>query len=257
MIAGVLPVLLVAAWADRSWGVVLAALVPVTALGLYKDRIGDPVSPFIQLLIQGGAALILLAGGLRLDLVPHRGLDAALSVVACLWVVNAWNFVDVADGLAGSLAVVSAFGFVACFLVLGDRPGAAVLGALAGASVAFLRFNRPPARIFMGDVGSFSLGVLFSASALLVGRGPRSAAGALVLLGLPLLDVALSASRRLRAGRSPLRGGAEHLSLRLLAHGWGATRLLAAACLVSLALGAMGFAAAAGPELARALGYRN
>ncbi len=257
ILAGVLPVLLWAAGFERVWLVVLAALFPVAALGLYKDRVGEPVSPFLQLLVQGASACILIAGELRLDLVSNPTLDAALTAVLCLWVINAWNFVDVADGLAGSLTVVCALGFVACLLVRHDPVGAAVLAAVAGSSGAFLRFNRPPARIFMGDVGSFSLGVLLSAAALLVSRDTRSAAGALLLLGLPLLDVAFSAALRLRAGRSPLRGGAEHLSLRLLARGWRTTAVVAAAALVSVALGVLGFVAVTGPALGRVLGYRD
>ena len=69
--------------------------------------------------------------------------------------------------------------------------------------------------------------------------------------------MAFSAALRLRAGRSPLRGGAEHLSLRLLARGWRTTAVVAAAALVSVALGVLGFVAVTGPALGRVLGYRD
>jgi UDP-N-acetylmuramyl pentapeptide phosphotransferase/UDP-N-acetylglucosamine-1-phosphate transferase len=257
MIAGELPVLLLAAVVDRVWLAVLVALAPVAVLGLYKDRVGEPVSPFIQLLVQAASTLILMAGGLRLDVVADPRLDGAITVVVCLWVINAWNFVDVADGLASSLAIVCALGFVACRLAVRDVVGAAVLAAVAGSSGAFLWFNRPPARIFMGDVGSFSLGVIFSASALLVSRDAQSGAGALLLLAVPLLDVAISAGLRLRAGRSPLWGGREHVGLGLLARGWRTTAVVAFASIVSIALGVAGFVAVAEPELARVIGYRD
>jgi UDP-GlcNAc:undecaprenyl-phosphate GlcNAc-1-phosphate transferase len=255
MLGGELPVLLLAAAADRRWLTVIVALAPVVALGLYKDRVAEPVSPFLQLLVQGASALILVGGGLRLDVVGDPVQDGALSAAACLWVINAWNFVDVADGLASSLAIVCALGFVACLLTRHDLVGAAVLGAVAGGSGGFLRFNRPPARIFMGDVGSFSLGVLFAAAAFVVSRDAQSAAGASFLLAVPLLDVAISAGRRLRAGRSPLRGGGEHVSLWLLARGWRTTEVIAAASIVSIALGVAGFVAVTQPELAAVLEF--
>jgi UDP-GlcNAc:undecaprenyl-phosphate GlcNAc-1-phosphate transferase len=230
-------------------------LVPVAVLGLLKDRGREPVSPFIQLLVQGASTLMLMAGGLRLDVVADRRLDGGLTAVVCLWVINAWNFVDVADGLAGSLAIVSAVGFVGCLLALRDGVGAAVLGAVAGSSAGFLRFNRPPARIFMGDAGSFSLGVVFAGSTLSVSGDARSGAGALLVLAVPLLEVAISVARRLGAGRSPFQGGPEHVSLSLLARGWPTAAVIAAASLVSIALGVAGFVAVTGPGLARVLGY--
>lgn len=255
MLAGELPVLLLAAVVDRRWLTVLVALGPVVALGLYKDRVAAPVSPFIQLLVQGASALVLVGGGLRLDVVGDPVLDGALSAATCLWVINAWNFVDVADGLASSLAIVCALGFVACLLTRHDLVGAAVLGAVAGGSGGFLRFNRPPARIFMGDTGSFSLGLLFTAAAMVVSRDRQSAAGTLLILAVPLLDVAISAARRVRAGRSPLRGGGEHLSLWLLAHGWQTTEVIAVASIVSISLGLAGLVTVTQPVLAAILGY--
>jgi UDP-GlcNAc:undecaprenyl-phosphate GlcNAc-1-phosphate transferase len=257
ILAGQLPVLLFAAARDRVWLVVLTALLPVTLLGLYKDRVAAPLSPFLQILVQVASTVLLIGGGLRLDVIADPRIDAAVSAVVCLWVINAWNFVDVADGLAASLAIVCALGFAACLLALGDTLGAAVLAAVAGSSGGFLRFNRPPARIFMGDVGSFSLGLVFTATAFDVSRDPQSGAGALLLLAVPLLDVAVSAGRRLLAGRSPFQGGAEHVSLWLLSRGWRTTSVIAAASIVAIAFGLAGFVAVTGAPLARLLAHRH
>jgi len=90
---------------------------------------------------------------------------AALAALACVWSLNLYNFMDGSDGLAVAMSIV---GFVAYAAVLahGDSPSAMPL-ALAAACIPLLAVNRPPARIFLGDVGAVPLG--FLAAALGVG----------------------------------------------------------------------------------------
>jgi UDP-GlcNAc:undecaprenyl-phosphate GlcNAc-1-phosphate transferase len=240
IVAGVAPVLAMAAAADPRWRALVLALVPLVLLGLYKDWAERPLSPILQLVVQGVAAGVLVWGGLRLDVLPHPAADAAASVFLCLWIVNSWNFIDVMDGLAASVAVVCAVTFALAAAHLGDRTAAAVSLAVAGGALGFLLHNRPPARIFMGDVGSFSLGLSFAALVLAMSSDVGSGAGALFLVAVPLADVAFSSLVRIRAGRSPLAGGAEHLCLRLLARGWKGPVIVAAASLAAAAGGTAG-----------------
>jgi UDP-GlcNAc:undecaprenyl-phosphate GlcNAc-1-phosphate transferase len=240
ILSGVAPVLAMAAAADSRWRAFALALVPLLLLGLYKDWAERPLSPALQLAVQGAAAGVLVWGGLRLDVLTHPAADAAASVFVCLWIVNSWNFIDVMDGLAASVAVVSAVAFALAAGHLGDRTAAAVAFAIAGGALGFLLHNRPPARIFMGDVGSFALGLSFAALVMATSRGVGSGAGALLLVAVPLADVAFSSLVRIRAGRSPLVGGAEHLCLRLLARGWRVPVILAAASIAAAAGGTAG-----------------
>ncbi|HEX7972128.1 MAG TPA: glycosyltransferase family 4 protein [Thiobacillus sp.] len=139
--AGVLPVVLTA-----------AALAGVSVL---DDARGLPVA--LRFLAHFAAAVACL---LALGLSGWVLVGATLAVV---WMTNLYNFMDGADGLAGGMAAIG-FGALALASWLGNAPElAAFCAAIAAAALAFLRFNFPPARLFMGDAGSIPLGFLAAA----------------------------------------------------------------------------------------------
>jgi len=89
------------------------------------------------------------------------------AVLGVVWMTNLYNFMDGADGLAGGMTAIG-FGALALAAWLGNAPElAALCAAIAAAALAFLRFNFPPARIFMGDAGSIPLGFLAAALGIL------------------------------------------------------------------------------------------
>lgn len=136
-----------------------AALLPVTlgafalaGVSLLDDVRGLPVRVrFLAHFI--AAAGCLFALGLN-------GWPLLAGTLAVVWMTNLYNFMDGSDGLAGGMAAIG-FGALALAAWLGDAPGLAAFCAAIGASaLAFLRFNFPPARLFMGDAGSIPLGFL-------------------------------------------------------------------------------------------------
>lgn len=131
--------------------VMLAAFV-LAAVSLLDDVSGLPVT--LRFLSHFGvAAVCLLALGLT-------GWILVLGTLAAVWITNLYNFMDGSDGLAGGMAAIG-FGALALAAGLGDALGlAAFCAAIAAAAVAFLRFNFPPARVFMGDTGSIPLGFM-------------------------------------------------------------------------------------------------
>ena len=139
-----------------------ASLAPVTlatfalaALSVLDDVRGLPVAlRFLAHFIAAGAALLALGLG---------GWSLLLATLAVVWMTNLYNFMDGADGLAGGMAAIG-FGALAWAAWSGGAPElAALCAAIAAAALAFLRFNFPPARIFMGDAGSSPLGFLAAA----------------------------------------------------------------------------------------------
>jgi UDP-GlcNAc:undecaprenyl-phosphate/decaprenyl-phosphate GlcNAc-1-phosphate transferase len=134
-----------------------------------------------------------------------------------LLVVNAFNLIDGMDGFCGSLGLVAslAIAFVAYWH---GRVEVALVGlALAGSLTAFLRYNLPPAKVYLGDAGSMTIGMMISALAVRSCTNGHSSAVLLVpviaLLTLPLLDVAIAVGRRWLKGRSiftPDRGHLHH-----------------------------------------------
>jgi UDP-GlcNAc:undecaprenyl-phosphate/decaprenyl-phosphate GlcNAc-1-phosphate transferase len=208
-----------------SWALpwtILGAGLLACGLGLRDDLAG--LRPRTRLLVE--IALGLGVGGLLLTLGPASGLPPVLStfLIIALAVfytvggINAVNMQDGLDGLAGTLALLSCLGFVAAGRELGLLP-LAVLALTLGAAIAgFLLHNAPPASIFMGDNGSYLLGLLLAAQALLVLLARPTLPGlaaSVLLIGLPVLDAALAILRRLHRGVSPLSGDRDHLYDRL------------------------------------------
>jgi len=112
---------------------------------------------------------LIAAGGVSASvLYPAHGIVAVLiASVAIAWMANLYNFMDGSDGLAGGMALIgfSSYGFAAWFA--GSAELALVNFSIAAAALAFLIFNFPPARVFMGDVGSVPLGYLAGALGLI------------------------------------------------------------------------------------------
>jgi UDP-GlcNAc:undecaprenyl-phosphate GlcNAc-1-phosphate transferase len=187
------------------------------ALGLRDDLRG--LRPSFRMAIETGLGL---AVGAALALWgPASGLPMpavlALAVFYTVGAVNALNMQDGIDGLAGTLALLSALGLAAA--LWSGPPGPTLLAlALAGAAGGFLLHNAPPAAIFMGDNGSYFLGLLLAAGALqvlLAHPDPLGLAASVLLIGLPVFDAALAILRRLRRGVSPFTGDRDHLYDRL------------------------------------------
>jgi UDP-N-acetylmuramyl pentapeptide phosphotransferase/UDP-N-acetylglucosamine-1-phosphate transferase len=161
----VVPVV-VAAWALLNGGIGPHALVGLLALLLaaitwLDDLRGLGVLP--RLAVQ---LIAVLAGVFALpnDALVFQGLlplalDRAAALLVWLWFVNLYNFMDGIDGLCGVTTLGIGIGAALAVWIAGGEPGAEAL-ALAGAALGFLVWNRPPARIFLGDVGSIGLGFL-------------------------------------------------------------------------------------------------
>jgi UDP-N-acetylmuramyl pentapeptide phosphotransferase/UDP-N-acetylglucosamine-1-phosphate transferase len=183
-------------------------------LGLVDDlRILTPAAKFgLQSLI----AALAVGLGVRAPLTGIAMLDAGISWLWIVTVVNAFNLTDVCDGLVASLSAVM---FAALGLL--DPAQAGIAWIVAASALGFLAWNRPPASIFLGDSGSHLLGFLAGALALSAPRGDVPPvllwlAGGMIL-GVPLFEVLFVSLVRMRRA---CRGGGELRSL-LAAPGGG------------------------------------
>ena len=231
---------------DSSDLIPIVALVGGMAILGLIDDVGT-VGPITRLALQSLAAMVFVAA-VSGDLdTTTRIFAIAIAAIAVPLAMNATNLVDNADGLASSLSAVTALTLAGIGIVaaVGD---AQVLFALliAAACVVFLAFrNWPPATMFMGDVGSLGLGFALAAATILLIRdaitGPSSGFIALVLFplawGVQLSDLALVFVTRLRRGASPLRGGVDHTSHRLMLLGASPTTMLVGTASVAALLG--------------------
>src|SRR6266480_4362152 len=141
-------------------------------IGLFDDLRG--VSPFLKILGQTAAALIVYRAGFSIEyvgLLPghavHLGIFALpLTVFWLVGISNAFNLVDGLDGLAGGVALIALLTIAAAALVFGNGSVPIYTVALGGALLGFLRYNWPSARLFMGDSGSLVVGFLLAVLAI-------------------------------------------------------------------------------------------
>lgn len=254
MVGGILAGLLLASklpmmravFAESHTGLALVSAIGIiVALGIVDDRWGldAPTKLAGQVLAAGvmafqGVAVIWLPIGGTFVLDPIT--SVLFTVIIVLVSINAINFVDGLDGLAAGIVAIAAGAFFAYSYLLSVELGferatlaTLVCALLVGVCAGFLPSNFFPARIFMGDTGSMTLGLLLAAATItLSGQvDPSAVAGATLLpallpvllpiavLAVPLVDMLLAVIRRTRAGRSPFAPDKQHLHHRLLEMG--------------------------------------
>jgi UDP-GlcNAc:undecaprenyl-phosphate/decaprenyl-phosphate GlcNAc-1-phosphate transferase len=247
LLAGaVLPVVLLADRVSHPMKAILIGACLCALVGFADDVFDLPV--VAKFAAQICVATVPVAAGVSIDHVTLPFLDPFSTGVlqyplTILWIVglmNVLNFVDGMDGLAAGVGAISAGTFCVLALSLGRVQPALIVAALAGACIGFLRRNFHPARVFMGDAGSMTIGFILASVAVL-GVLKTAAAVAvgfpLVVLFVPLLDTSFVIARRLKYGQAPWHADSGHLHHRFARIGWGqrqAALLLYAWC-VSLA----------------------
>ena len=235
--------------ADIPWGIMVSVLI-IFFLGLYDDM--RELSPPMKLAGQIVAASLVVAQGYTTNFfTPRIGNPIVAQIpnilLTLVWIVgitNAINLLDNMDGLAAGIAFSAAIFLGYLFWRAGNYSMLAVSLALAGGVLGFLVFNFPPASIFMGDSGSMFLG--FTLSVLAIARQPQ-ASNVLAILGvptllflLPILDTALVTTTRILRGESPVQGGRDHTSHRLIAFGFSERQVLLALFSVAIITGIAG-----------------
>jgi len=236
--------------AGEVWGILAAATV-LAGLGFIDDRRG--LSAGVRLLVQTVVAAVVVFG-LGYDLtafIPLPWLTKLLSVVWIVALINSFNMLDNMDGLSGGVAAIAS-GMLATVMLLTPDPNtgepqllvAGLLLVVAGALVGFLWHNRPPARIFMGDSGSYLVGFLVAVATLLATYAgyqeqarPHAVLAPLCVLAVPLYDMTTVLWIRIREGRSPFEGDKSHFSHRLVDLGLSKVQAVLTIYLVTLTCG--------------------
>lgn len=214
--AVLVPVAIFLQFSDQLMGLLLASTL-IVLLGLIDDLGG--LSPRIKLLVQIVAVFLMIKSGIRIRIEYFPPLVCVgLTFLWMIVMTNGFNLIDVMDGLAGGVACVSAAALAVIFLLQGKSIGVVVCVSLAGALLGFLRYNRPPAQIYLGDAGSLLLGFLLGGLAIdcdYTLRNPLGWLTALAVFAVPLFEIAFVSWLRLRRGASILAGSRDHFSLRL------------------------------------------
>jgi UDP-N-acetylmuramyl pentapeptide phosphotransferase/UDP-N-acetylglucosamine-1-phosphate transferase len=209
-------------------GWILMMLLLIVAVSLWDDWLELPVG--VRFVVHGiAAAGVVLGAGLTIDAVVVPRLPALmlgwlsvpLTTLCLMWMTNLYNFMDGMDGFAGGMTVMG-FGFLGYLAWAGGDTFVAVLSLLTvGATAGFLIYNRPPARIFMGDAGSTLLGFLAGTLAVLeIHRGLFDFWVPVLIFSPFIVDATTTLFRRLFRGEKIWRAHRQHYYQRLVLIGW-------------------------------------
>ncbi len=209
----------------------------VVSLGLVDD-LGTlvPRDKFIGQII---AAFMLVRAGVHIELTAWpTPIDEIITIMWLVTCMNAFNILDVSDGLSATAALLGCVGVGALALFSDNALLFSLSTTVGGATLGFLWFNREPARIYLGDTGSMLLGTLLGSMVMLSRFSDTNDVAPfiapLALLALPLFDLSLVIVARLHARRPVWFGSPDHFAVRLRDHGHSPTRIALGAGLLGL-----------------------
>lgn len=209
------------------WGVTIGGIA-FFLIGLADDvfSLSSIARLLMQMVVAAGAWYV----GVSIDFltVPFLGLislpawlSLLITVVWLVGMVNAINWIDGLDGLAAGVSGIAAAVMLVVCLFMNQPAAALIVAALAGATLAFLRYNFNPAKIFMGDGGAYFLGFTLAGVGV-IGLVKTTTVAVLlpyIILAVPILDMSAVILDRLRHGKSPFVADKRHLHHRLLKAG--------------------------------------
>jgi len=213
----------------------------VSAITLVFGVIDDlrELSIRTKFLVQVVTIILLISFGIKTQIIYFNNfINMLITFIWVLAITNAFNHLDIMDGLAAGTALIVSCAFIAISFLNGDVKTIILSLALIGAIFSFFVYNLPPAKIYMGNSGSHFLGFILAAIALTISYASleRSAAllSPLLILGLPIFDTAFLVLIRIGKRRLPFKKSNDHIALRLLKLGFSKTKVLLSMLLLGL-----------------------
>lgn len=178
-------------------------------------------------------------------------LDAVITIIWIVGITNSINFFDNLDGGASGTVAIASFSLF-ILAIQGEQFLIAALAiVLVGATSGFLSWNKPPARIYMGDAGALFLGLLLASLIVRLDTNPINMYATfsipILILATPILDTCVAIASRLRRRISPFQGGRDHLSHRLMRIGFSKRMAVSTLWLMSVYFGALAIAVSYAP----------
>jgi UDP-GlcNAc:undecaprenyl-phosphate GlcNAc-1-phosphate transferase len=209
----------------------------IFGIGLWDDV--KKVRPIFRLLTHILAGVFVLLAGLRMNFIPIWWIIIPFTIIYVAGAINAFNVTDGMDGLCAGFSLISCIGY----FFLGLKSGNALLCALSAVLfmtlLGFLPYNFHPAKIFLGDAGSGFLGFSLGTMAVMATSKPYDITNfiaAILVIGVPVFDMAFAIFRRLIKQKPLFIGDRDHLYDLLLKKGWSQPKVWGVMCSVQLVL---------------------
>ena len=224
---------------QQMQGIMLGGIL-ILVLGVLDDSLTLPAMPKFIVQIIAAAIVVAHGGTIRFITNPFSSnvgdcidLGILAAPVTIIWIVtltNAVNFIDGLDGLAVGVSGISAGTMLVISLLVAEADVAVIMGALLGACLGFIPYNKNPAQIFMGDTGSTFLGFILAAMSI-QGFFKLYAIISFVvpflILGVPIFDICFAVGRRLARHENPMKADRGHIHHRLIDMGFSQKQTVA------------------------------
>ena len=222
-------------------GIILGGTI-VVMLGLIDDF--GVLTPWTKLTGQLLAVFVLIKSGIRIEIAAFpEWFDLFLTILWMVGLINAFNLLDIMDGLSASVGAVSASCLLVVALLQGDQVIAFMLAALIGSLLGFLKYNWQPAKIYMGDTGAMFIGLLLGAMTM-IGQYPSSHPISLLtpvfILGIPIFDTMFVMYIRYQRGLPIFWGSPDHIAIRLRHWGLSVRQIVIISCIATAIMGGLG-----------------
>jgi len=216
----------------------IPGVIALLLLGIVDDTAGPQgISGKYKLFGQFVAVSLLMAQGIHFDVFSLFGWEWALgswslpiTMFFFLGAINAFNLLDGADGLAASIGVLVCLTLGIASFAQGSMESALLCIAFAGALAGFLKYNAPPASIYLGDTGSMLIGLVVATVSIQCSIKQHATMALVVpaaICAIPILDAAAAFVRRTMTGQSVFAGDRGHLHHALLQRGWSVGKTVA------------------------------
>jgi len=243
-LAIVVAVAIVIVVGHRSYVVCCSELIGMMVGGLMVFGVGlwddvKKVKPIFRLLMHILAGVVILLAGLRMNFIPIWWIIIPFTIIYVAGAINAFNVTDGMDGLCAGISLISCIGYFFLGLKNGNMLLCSLSGILFMSLLGFLPYNLHPAKIFLGDAGSGFLGFMLGTMAVMATSKPYNIANfiaAILVIGVPVFDMAFAILRRLIRRKPLFIGDRDHLYDLLLKKGWSQPRVWCVMCSVQLIL---------------------
>jgi len=231
---------------NEIMGIVVGGLM-VFGVGLWDDI--REIGPVFRLWAHILAGIVILLAGLKVNFIPIAVVAVPLTLFYIVGAINAFNITDGMDGLCAGISLISCVGY----FFLGLKSGNALLYSFSAiifmALLGFLPYNFHPAKIFLGDAGSGFLGFMLGTMAVMATSKPYNIANfiaAILVIGVPVFDMAFAILRRLIRRKPLFIGDRDHLYDLLLKKRWSQPKVWGVMCGIQGILVIIGLAVGGG-----------
>ncbi|HEY7531777.1 MAG TPA: MraY family glycosyltransferase [Nitrospiraceae bacterium] len=222
-------------------GIILGGTI-IVMLGLIDDF--GVLTPATKLIGQLLAVFVLIKSGIKIEIAALPDwLDLALTIFWMVGLINAFNLLDIMDGLSAGVGAVSACCLLVVAVLQGDQTIAFMLAALIGSLLGFLRYNWQPASIYMGDTGAMFIGLLLGAMTMIErypSDHPVSLLTPVFILGIPIFDTLFVMYIRFLRGLPVFWGSPDHIAIRLRHWGMSIPQIVMTSCVATAIVGGIG-----------------